>query len=232
MSPDPSSPDESLVYSYLAHRRVIGILGAVLPVGLFLGGRLIFDVGLQNSLSHYYHTGMGDVFVGILFVIGFFLLSYHGYGPVDRWAGNLACLFAAGVALFPTSAAGATGFARTAGIIHYVSAVALFASLIFFSGYLFRKTAPGHVPQGRKVWRNHVYLGCAVVMTVSMLAVLLSKLTLPDPTPDSPFWRRPVFWGEAIAIEAFAVSWLVKGEALRFLNDVPADPPTPSALTA
>lgn len=224
MSPDARLHDDSLVFSYLAHRRVIGILGAVFPVLLYLGGRLVFDVGLQNSLSHYYHTGMGDVFVGILFVIGFFLLSYHGYGPVDRWAGNLACVFAAGVALFPTSAPGATGFARTAGIIHYVCAVALFASLIFFSGYLFRKTAPGREPEGRKVWRNHVYLGCAVLMTASMLAVLASKLTLPDPTPDSPFWRRTVFWGEAIAIEAFAVSWLVKGEALRFLNDRP-DPP-------
>lgn len=40
---------------------------------------------------------MRDTSVGMLFAIGFFLLSYQGPGRADRMAGILACVFAAGV---------------------------------------------------------------------------------------------------------------------------------------
>ena len=92
-----------LVYSYLELRTAIGLLGIGLPVIVALGGALIFRVGLQSSLSSYYHTGMRDVLVGTLFVIGFFLLSYKGYDRADNLTGNLACVFAVGLALFPTA---------------------------------------------------------------------------------------------------------------------------------
>src|SRR5512143_1409059 len=94
--------DSTLVFSYLTLRKAIGALGLALPFVLSFGAFLIFHQPVQNSISHYYWTGMRDVFVGMLFAIGFFLLSYQGYERADRIAGILACVFAVGVALFPT----------------------------------------------------------------------------------------------------------------------------------
>jgi hypothetical protein len=71
--------DNLLVISYLTLRKVIGLLGLALPFLAMVGARLLFHTGLQVSLSAYYHTGMRDVLVGILFAIGFFLGGYKGY---------------------------------------------------------------------------------------------------------------------------------------------------------
>ena len=77
---------KSLVFSYLTLRKTIGILGTSFPFVLYLGALIIFRTGIQSSISSYYHTGMGDVFVGTLCVIGFFLLSYKGYKRIDNVA--------------------------------------------------------------------------------------------------------------------------------------------------
>jgi hypothetical protein len=45
------------------------------------------------------------VLAGSLWAIGIFLMSYRGYQKRDEMAGRLACVFALGVALFPTARA-------------------------------------------------------------------------------------------------------------------------------
>ncbi len=95
--------DVSMVFSYLQLRKSIGLLGCALPFVLALGAIAFFQTGLQSSISSYYHTGMQDVFVGILCVIGLFLLSYKGYERKDAVAGNIASICAVGTALFPTA---------------------------------------------------------------------------------------------------------------------------------
>jgi hypothetical protein len=100
--PKQQENNSTLVFSYLTLRKGIGLLGLALPFVLSFGAFVVFQQALQSSISYYYWTGMRDVFVGTLFAIGFFLLSYQGYEKADNIAGNLACLFAVGVALFPT----------------------------------------------------------------------------------------------------------------------------------
>ncbi len=99
-----------LVLSYLAVRQALGILGLSLPLSLLvyawaLGG------GMQPSISDFYHSAMGDWFVGTLCAIGVFLFAYKGYAtrPPRLWLGDremsrIAGLSAIGVALFPISA--------------------------------------------------------------------------------------------------------------------------------
>ena len=62
-----------------------------------------WSIELQDSISDYYSLRTRDAFVGILFVIAWFLCTYKGYETVDDIAGYLACLFALGVAFFPNS---------------------------------------------------------------------------------------------------------------------------------
>jgi hypothetical protein len=202
-----------LVASYLSLRRYIGILGLALPGVLFAGG-LVLDDGLQPSLSAYYHTGMRDVFVGTLCAIGVFLLSYRGYERNDRIAGNLACVFAVGVAICPVARDGAHGTPVWVGRAHFGFAAAFFLTLVYFSMFLFTRMAP--VPTPRKLVRNRVYRTCGIIMLACV--VLIAALEIAG--ADALMRRyRLVFAFETAAILAFGVSWLVKGEAI--LGDRP-----------
>ena len=198
---------ERVLVSYLTLRRVVGILGVLLPVLLALGC-LVFGscAELRNSISDYYGTEMRDVFVGILFAIGWFLFSYRGYDRKDDIAGTLACLFALGVALFP-----ATSESKAIRTAHFLSAAALFLVLSCFSLYLFRKTKPGVPPTPQKVWRNRIYMACGVIMLACIASVAVYLRFLQDTSVAA---IKPVFWLESLALWAFGWSWFVKGETL------------------
>jgi hypothetical protein len=206
----------SLVFSYLALRRAIGYLGIGLPFVLFIGALVLQGAGVEPSISDYYYTIMRNVFVGTLCAIGVFLMSYHGYEKVDDIAGDLACIFAVGVALFPTVPAhDPTHTQVIIGYAHYSFAAAFFLTLAYFCLCLFRKTDATKPMTLQKLIRNRVYTACGwiILVCITLLAVygaFLQNTSIAE-------WR-PVFWLEAIAVIAFGASWLVKGEAI--LQDV------------
>ena len=214
-----SSGDGSLVVSFLLLRRAIGYLGSALPIVLVLGGAALFSEPLLGSMSAYYYTPMRDVFVGTLFAMGVFLLSYDGHDRTDRWAGNLGCLCAIGVALFPTTPEGPVGYDKLIGGIHYTFAATLLGTLAFFSLHLFRKTHKGRQAEGQKAVRNLVYKWCGIVIVICIVSIFVYSLLLPGSLRDSLAYLRPVYVGEFFAFEAFALAWLVKGERLEILND-------------
>lgn len=69
----PRRPAGCLPAQFLLTRAVVGIIGLLLPLVLTTVGSQL-GVPLQNSLSAFYHTTMGDYFVGSLFAIGTGLL--------------------------------------------------------------------------------------------------------------------------------------------------------------
>lgn len=200
------------VISYFALRKAVGIIGVALPVVLIVGKIVFEGQGIQSSISAYYYTVMRDVFVGGLCSIGVFLLSYRGYSRIDDIAGDLACLFAVGVALFPTTpAADASGTERFIGGLHLAFAICFFLTLAFFSIVLFRRTDPTKTPTAKKKIRNGVYLACGIVILICVVGIGIIKL-LPAENPI--YALTPVFWLEAIAIWAFGWSWITKGELI------------------
>jgi putative copper export protein len=212
MAPEPHGEDDTLVRSYLAVRKSIGIVGMALPFVLVLGG-LAAGIRLQGSLSAYYHTGVGDIFVGSLCAIAVFLWSYRGYDDRDDRAGNIACVAALGVALAPTmpaAAADPTALQTTAATIHVVSAAIFFASLAYFSLRLFPLSTK-LVPTERKLARNRVYRVCGWTILGSMAAIGVVSV---EPARSAAAGLRPVLWLEALAVLAFGVSWFTKGEAI------------------
>jgi hypothetical protein len=227
--------------SQQAHRRLIGVLGLLLPILLFLFAGLRPTAPLPrwsplDSVSAYYYTGSIGIFVGVLFALSLFLFTYRGYEGViaDRLVGCIGGAAALGVALFPTGApdgiAPPLWWRPALRTVHYVSAIALFVSFILFATWLFRKSS---VPRGErrpaaKRRRDAVCLVCGVVMIVSVLWAGTSMIT-----------HAPIFLPEAVAILAFSVSWLAKGEAhrpvLAFVRSVRARVTrfkTPTALDA
>lgn len=199
-----------LVISYLSLRKAIGFIGLLLPVVLALGNVLFGSAGLETSISLYYYTDMGKVFVGSLCAIGTFLGSYRGFDRRDRIAGKLGGLFAVAVALFPTNPK-EIPTATWASITHFTAATLLFLTLAYFSLVLFRKTDPTKPPTPQKLKRNRVYTACGYLILAAIAGVGISFMVR-----ESPFFDlyKPVFWFESLAVVSFGVSWLTKGEAI------------------
>jgi len=208
-----STPQDPLVLSYLALRKAVGTIGFALPFVLAFGNMILLKrLVIESSISSYYYTGMGNVFVGSLCAIGVFLMSTRGYDRKDEIAGRLACAFAIGVALFPTTPySDPTSKEKLIGSLHWSFAALLFLTLAYFCLALFTKTAPDRIPTRRKLQRNAVYRICGRTILASIL--LIGVLALP---PVELLVQRftPNFWLESIAVVAFGVAWLTKGETI------------------
>ena len=193
-------------HSYLALRKAVGWIGILFPFVLMLGLFLFFKGELvQQSISHYYHTQMGDVFVGALCAIALFMFFYTGYDEWDDWAGNAAGFFALGVAWFPTTEMGPSNWI---GKIHFTSATLLFLTLTIFSLWLFTKKGSNPTPQ--KLKRNTIYRICGLIMIACLIAIAIYMNFIQNDNSESSF----VFWAETTALVAFGISWLTKGEVL------------------
>jgi hypothetical protein len=193
------------VRSYIFMRFAIGILGATLPLQLF--AEPLFFNGqpfLRGSLSAYYYSGMREFFVGVLWAIGLFLITYKfaersKESRVSTYAG-LAAIF---VALFPTQRPG-DGFAltplqaqlgeETVERIHFGSAGAFIALLGLISYYFGRF---GHT-------RRRLHYVCAGVIVAALALAAFAGLT---GEPD-----KGLLVAEVVAVLAFTTSWLAKVE--------------------
>lgn len=208
-----------LVLSYHRVRRAVGILGVILPLILIIGG-VLSNSRLEPSISDFYHTTMRDVFVGTLFAIGIFLISYKGYKPdkgeliSDDWVATLAGIAAFGLALFPNESQAIVTVSQEAlglkvsSMFHYASALTFFICLGVFCYYKFPKTASPR--------RRRIYFWCGHVILVSTILITITSYLKVKGSPDMQAividWNL-VLWLEAIGIWAFAFSWLVKGKA-------------------
>ncbi len=218
------------VLSYNNMRRAVGIIALALPFLLSLGNILLTLIGpghllprplLESCVSNYYYTVTGRFLVGGLCAIAMFLMSCQGYDRSDEIAGYLACVFALGVAFFPTtdpSIPDPSGFAKAISNVHRGSAALLFLTLAYFCLFLFRKTSGLREPTRQKLMRNTVYticgwtiIGCIVVMTSLNIPAVSSFL--------API--NPLFTFESLALLAFGLAWLTKGDG--FLPDDPGE---------
>jgi hypothetical protein len=217
------------VISYIALRKSIGYIGVLLPIVLMFGKPVVDSIcprcgeykgstgqyWLESSISSYYWTSVGDVLVGSLCAIGIFLFTYRGTDERDNIAGNLACIFAAGVAFFPTTSEKIQTY-TIIGTLHYVFAAGLFLTLAYFCIALFQRNDPGR-PDDLKPARNRLYLTCGIVILCCIAGIAILKLLDLLGVHFPKQWAL-VFFFEAIAIWAFGWSWFVKGKGFGILR--------------
>lgn len=202
--------------AYLSLRFAIGAAGILLPVVLLVGDIWLSGTpGGRGSISAYYHSGMRDVFVGTLVVIGAFLVTYrvanHRPTNVITTVAGIACV---GVAVFPTQGGAGdplTPLQERAGegavaAVHYVSA-AVFIGLLGLISVYFAREAKASDPGSP--WVVYHYACAAAIYAASAYVVLTQATGTGD--------RYSLLIGETVAVEAFGASWLSKGLALRGL---------------
>ena len=199
LTPPPDEAD--WVLTYLGVRIAVGVVGATLPVVLFVSHFFFGDGSMPDSISAFYYTPMRNYLVGSLCAQGVFLFCYR-YAPRDNWLSTLAGVLVIVVALSPTAAAGAP--TTVWNVAHGVAAGGFYLILAYFSYFLFTRSDEPVEPGSPKALRNTIYRVCGVVVALSMLvafALLRSSVHL-------------LFWWETIATLAFSFAWLVKGGLL------------------
>ena len=213
----------TLVVSYLGVRRAIGAIGLLLPVVLGPAGWLAFGIEIQDNMSSYYHTSLRDVFVGAMCAIGVFLFCYRGYDWIERWTGYFGCLSALGVALFPLDANSDPLHQRSVtGYLHTVSGGAFFLTLAFYSLYHFPSSeAVKHEVAPHEAHRNFIYRTSGIVILLSLVGMGAHLFLLPGEMKRRLNDYNFLFWGEWVAVWAFAAAWLTKGRAI--LADIAVD---------
>ncbi len=212
-----SHRNEALINSYLALRRIIGVLAIGLPVIMVAGGFIQHGAVIQGSLSSYYYTNMRDFLVGMLSGVALFLISYKGYELIDDVVTNLSGVFALGIIAFPASMF--SGHVIRVGVfltpdnvsqyIHLAFSILFLLSLAFNSIFLF--TRHGGSPSREKKKRNKVYVVCGLLMLSSIIGMVV-YIAFYSHTPLAK--GRPVLVFETIALMSFGVSWLIKGHTL------------------
>ncbi|MEM9714900.1 MAG: hypothetical protein AAF826_00130 [Pseudomonadota bacterium] len=101
--PDPNhqiNNDQDYRLNQRRLARWIGAMAICLPFVLLAS--TIWVGCMRDSVSHFYFTPFfGDVFVGVMFFIGTFLIAYRGDNKSENWFATLAGIGAFGTALFP-----------------------------------------------------------------------------------------------------------------------------------
>ncbi len=141
--------DDPRIISYNTLRKAVGWLGLSIPFAMVIGN-YIFNhcVYIQPTISDYYYTITGNLFVAILCADAMFLIAYKGYDKTDNRATNLAGVFAVIIALLPTNPELVDvclifkfPMNNLRNAVHLISAAAFFITLAFISFFLILKTA-------------------------------------------------------------------------------------------
>jgi len=222
--------NKDILYSYYRIRKIIGLLGLLLPILVFA-----FHGELLSSISHYYYSKSAVFFIAILFAFGLFLISYKGYEKdndteilSDNLITNIGGIAALLIVLLPTTCIGSNSAEITnmcqsqnyplfghdnaiIRIIHLLSA----GVFLFIMGYMsiFRFTK-GKLTDEKKI-KNIIYQICGIAVWIS-----IGILAVESILQNFHFTEYDVFIFETVSVVAFGIAWLVKGEAIKDLIDL------------
>jgi hypothetical protein len=206
------------VVSYLTLRQMIGWVGLCMPIAVRAGAFFLEGIHTTESISAYYYTGMRDVFVSTLVLVGALLTCYRTPALRDNVVAIVCGISAIGIGLFPMEPAWAAEIVRrfpeTAtdkcypgrGILgyHFLFVGTFFALCFYLVYFRFSAFTPA-TPTPQKVARNKIYKRCGIAMLAAFLCIGYLALAHKGAS---------IFWPETVAVGAFAVAWLVKGQTI------------------
>jgi uncharacterized membrane protein len=211
-------------------RKLVGILGMLLPVLLYISVRWYthYDTPIK-SVSHYFFTRFGSIFIIVVSLLAIFLLIYKGKARIDFYLSSLAAIAALTLLLLPAGNLEITDCSDCEfivvttlrnyplrGTIHDICGGIFLTSLAGMALFVFTRKNPPLVPvTPQKLARNRIFIICGIIMLLALATILVGFISKSE-------WfqaHQMTFWMETTALEAFGFSWLVKGEFI--LKDKP-----------
>ena len=196
-----------ILQTYALLRIGNALIGLLFPLVLWWGG-LVRQVPFQESISAYYHTPMGDIFVGSLCAIGAFLYFYKGVTEAENIALNIAGIFIVLVALLPTAAPlNLECPVFTAPTWHGLCAVLFFVAIAYVCWFRASDTLKElkNPPREKMYRRLYKILGIGMI-ALPLMVVLLYKLQA---------FTGLIFFIELVAIWIFSIYWILKTLEIR-----------------
>ena len=203
-------------------RRVMGVMIlALAPLSILFGliGWNNNPEGWWYSISDTYYANSMMIMAFIISVSSFFFCTYAGYDWRDRIVNLMSGIGLLGLLLVPCCNEGVAAAGTRVGLFGLTSEVSgpihncldLLSFLGFFINEMFLFTLGGNEISPGKKKRNMIYRICASTVIVACILLVLKNFV---PMPRNTAWIA-----EFIALTGCGIAWLVKGEALKFLND-------------
>lgn len=164
--------------------------------------------GLNSISASYWAHGEWPrtIFVGFLFAIGAFLLSYNGYSKTEMRLSKVAAFAAVGIAMFPC---GCGGHDQIVPGVHYISAAVMFGILAIFCYFFFRRAlAKGWIQANA---RAGIYALCGLGIVLAMVAMAVDAATGDS---LSQRFRNFTFYAEATGLVAFGIAWFTASKVV------------------
>lgn len=195
-------------------RVMIGLLGMLLP---WLVALVTLSWPQSISFTYYSLYAVG-IFMVILGSASILLINYKGYDKGDDITATIAGILGLMICFFPMTylpePSIKTGVlhlpSNISNIVHCISAVGFFGTLAYMSYFRFTKTSG--IITIQKVIKNFIYKVCGIGMMGSF-ALMLLKL-IPGFDVYNLTWIV-----EAIALFFFGLSWIVKSDVIKCLQD-------------
>ena len=195
-------------------RVMIGLLGMLLP---WLVALVTLSWPQSISFTYYSLYAVG-IFMVILGSAGILLINYRGYDKGDDITATIAGILGLMICFFPMTylpePSIKTGVlhlpSNISNIVHCISAVGFFGTLAYMSYFRFTKTSG--IITWQKVIKNFIYRVCGIGM-IGSFALMLLKL-IPGFDMYNLTWIV-----EAIALFFFGISWIVKSDVIKCLQD-------------
>lgn len=232
-----TDPDRTTM---LRQRTGIGAIGIGLPIALLIGV-CVFGVRMENSISEFFFSELREVFTVSAAGAGLFLLAYEGHHKrgaewlTDRRVSVLSGFGVLLMTFIPTICGLACCYGPTTLVdriltndtlqstLHLLSAGLFLAGLGVMSFFNF--TRSNQIECDRfKARRNRVYRLSGAVIFAAIFVIGVVKLGMPARGAQWDAAWHFTFWAETVALWAFGVSWLIKGEALKWLFPALYDP--------
>lgn len=180
-------------------RLTIGILGMMLPFVLLIFNRTgDGERYFEASISEFYYTSIGDVFVAYMVAFGSFMIVHAGNNLTERILSTIAGVSAILIAFFPTglryqvnllSVHAVKPVVSIAGVeLHLIFALIFFTCLAIITCLYYSIVA------------GYIIIGCLIALVIFFS--INAQLSWPF-----------VFILESIAIEAFGIAWVRKAIA-------------------
>lgn len=166
---------------------------------------------ITSISASYYENGWSQaIFIGFLFAIAAFLMAYNGMTLPEMILSKMASGAALGVALFPCEC---DGRSVPLPYVHGVSAAVMFLILAYFCRCFYRRAMRKGYPQAK--FRAAVYAACGAAIVGSIVVLGLDQLLKGAWARHIP---RLVFYGEAVGLVAFGISWLTASRTIPIIT--------------